>query len=239
MVDVSIGNAPTLNGIVLLIGADNYWKFATGEFIRLSGDLTANTRLIEYDKIIRELMDNEIAEEIPSDCSSEKNLLHATSSTHAPGFASLNELLYCGENLVQDIMKILLNFCVGTIAITADIEKAFLQIRLSERDRDCHRFLWYKHPITDVNSLSAIQKYRMTRVTFGVTSSPFLLWATLKKLFTIASTDFPETTHRLAILFYVDNLVLTVNSIDDAIKLFDESKMILKGAGMNLRIPTI
>ncbi|KAF2894389.1 hypothetical protein ILUMI_11784 [Ignelater luminosus] len=316
MADVSIGNAPTLNGIVLLIGADNYWKFAAGEFIRLSEDLTAvntklgwtlqgpsinesandikqfweleaigindkqtsnnvtnefienniimkdgrfevslpwksdgavdnnyfsalsqmknltfkllkNTRLIEYDKVIREFMDNEIAEEIPSDCSSEKTYYmphhpvyredKTTSkirvvfdaSAQAPGFASLNELLYCGENLVQDIMKILLNFRVG---ITAGIEKAFLQI-----------------------SLSAIQEYRMTRVTFGVTSSPFLLSATLKKLFTIASTDFPETTHRLATSFYVDDLVLTVNSINDAIKLFDESKMILKGAGMNLR----
>ncbi|KAF2894962.1 hypothetical protein ILUMI_11195 [Ignelater luminosus] len=46
MADVSIGNAAALNGIVLLIGADNRWKFATGEFIRLSGDLTAvNTKL--------------------------------------------------------------------------------------------------------------------------------------------------------------------------------------------------
>ncbi|KAF2902405.1 hypothetical protein ILUMI_03782 [Ignelater luminosus] len=59
----------------------------------------------------------------------------------------------------------------------------------------------------------------MTRVTFGITSSPFLLSATLKKLFTITSRDFPVTTHRLATSFYVDDLVLTVNSIDDAIKL--------------------
>ncbi|KAF2904069.1 hypothetical protein ILUMI_02103 [Ignelater luminosus] len=228
---------------------DNNYFSALSRMKNLTFKLLKNTRLIEYDKVIREF----IAEEIPSDYSSKKTYYmphhpvyredKTTSKirvvfdalAHAPGFASLNELLYCGENLVQDIMKILLNFRVGKIAITADIEKAFLQIRLSERDRDCHRFLWYKHPITDVNSLSPIQEYRMTRVTFGVTSSPFLLSAALKKLFTIASTDFPETTHRLATSFYVDDLVLTVNSIDDAIKLFDESKMILKGAGMNLR----
>lgn len=46
MADISIGNVKTENGIVLLIGADNYWKLATGEFIRLSKSLTAlNTKL--------------------------------------------------------------------------------------------------------------------------------------------------------------------------------------------------
>ena len=38
-----------------------------------------------------------------------------------------------------------MKFRVPQIAMTADIEKAFLQVELSEFDRDATRFLWIKN----------------------------------------------------------------------------------------------
>ena len=66
--------------------------------------------------------------------------------------------------------------------VNADIEKAFLQIELNEKQRDLVRMLWFKDKDNidfehfDNNELV---EYRLCRVLFGVTSSPFLLTATV------------------------------------------------------------
>ncbi|XP_037509595.1 uncharacterized protein LOC119386346 [Rhipicephalus sanguineus] len=65
-------------------------------------------------------------------------------SSRARGCKSLNECLEKGDNLYQDLVKILLRFRTHPIAITADIEKAFLQISIKEEDRDAFRFLWFE-----------------------------------------------------------------------------------------------
>ena len=90
---------------------------------------------------------------------------------------SLNECLFRGPVLLQDLSGILLRFRLQ-LAITADIEKAFLQFSLHQMDRDATRFLWLKS-VNDQSSSQQIQEYRFTRVPFGVISSPFLLAATI------------------------------------------------------------
>ena len=62
------------------------------------------------------------------------------------------------------------------IFLASDIEKAFLQVRLQEMERDFTWFLWLK----DLNIPQAennLQILRFTRVPFGVISSHFLLGA--------------------------------------------------------------
>jgi peptidyl-tRNA hydrolase len=50
------------------------------------------------------------------------------------------------------------------------VQKAFLQIRVREAERDALRFHWIK----DLHS-TEVEVLRFTRVVFGLTSSPFLL----------------------------------------------------------------
>ena len=50
-----------------------------------------------------------------------------------------------------------------------DVEKMFLQIGLKDEDRDSHHLLW-----RDLDPDATPKIYQMTRVTFGVISSPFL-----------------------------------------------------------------
>ena len=54
---------------------------------------------------------------------------------------SLNECLYTGPKFYQHIFD-LLRFRLHKIALTADVEKAFLMISIKEADRDVLRFLW-------------------------------------------------------------------------------------------------
>ena len=84
---------------------------------------------------------------------------------------SLNDCLYSGPALTPTIFKILLRFRERKIALVGDIEKAFLNIRVHEQDRNVLRFLWIDSFEKDDPKLLL---YRFCRVVFGINSSPFL-----------------------------------------------------------------
>ena len=76
------------------------------------------------------------------------------SSKSTKGHLSLNECLYRGPVNLEDLCGLLMRFRTKRIALTADIEKAFLQVRLNEADRNVTRFLWVKDvkkPLVDTN----------------------------------------------------------------------------------------
>lgn len=62
-------------------------------------------------------------------------------SSQAEDGPSLNDQLLTGVNLLPDVLKTLLNFRLGKVGLVADIEKAFLQILLTEADRDAQVYL--------------------------------------------------------------------------------------------------
>ena len=62
-----------------------------------------------------------------------------------------------------------------SLALAADVKKAFLVVSVREEDCDVLYFLWVDNI---EKSVADIQKMHFTRVVFGVSSSPFLLNAT-------------------------------------------------------------
>ena len=79
---------------------------------------------------------------------------------------SLNDRLEIGENLIPPLFETLLRFRLHAVALTSDIEKAFLQIGVKEADRAFLRFLWYEN-IFD-NEPKVIQ-FRIKCLPFGLT----------------------------------------------------------------------
>lgn len=82
--------------------------------------------------------------------------------------SSLNQTLLSGPKLQQDLMAILLHFCVGSVDLTADVKEMFRQIWLEPKQRDYQKIIWRfseDDPISD---------YRLKTVTFGITPSPYL-----------------------------------------------------------------
>ena len=144
---------------------------------------------------------------------------------------SLNDCLYAGPPLSSLIYDILLRFRVHKVAITGDIEKAFLNISVDPRDRDYLRFLWAdvtrsKHP--------NLQVYRFARVAFGICSSPFLLNATVRHHLT--STDLPEEFVDCVLKsLYVDDFVGGEDSDDLVFEMFKNLKSSFKSGGFNMR----
>ena len=103
-----------------------------------------------------------------------------------------------------------LRFRIYKVALTADIEKAFLQVGLQPADRDVTRFLWLKDP-TKPLSKDNLQIYRFARFPFRVISSPFKLGATILYLLT------------------------WVNPSKEAREFYSESKEVFHESSMNLR----
>lgn len=144
---------------------------------------------------------------------------------------SLNELLEPGPVLLENLIGVLLRFRFPKIVIACDIEKAFLQAAVNERDRDVTRFLWVRDPFGSVSEDNLIV-YRFKRVAFGLTCSPFLLAATIlvhfeKNPSTLANEIKPN--------IYVDNILLNADDTrDGSQKCLQAKELFLKG-GMNLR----
>ena len=145
---------------------------------------------------------------------------------------SLNDCLHAGPKFNQKILDILLRFRVHRVAIIADIEKAFLMVSVARKDRDALRFLWFEDAFAEQPT---IVQLRFSRVVFGVSSSPFLLNATIEHhLKQYSSTD-PDLVDRLRRSIYVDDIVSGAEGEEQAYQMFVRSKEILREGGFNLR----
>ena len=114
----------------------------------------------------------------------------------------------------------------------ADVEKAFLMIAIDEKDCDVLRFLWVDDVTKDEPEIRA---YRYTRVVFGVSSSPFLLNATVRyHLESFRGTN-ETVVEKLLKSTYVDDIISGADTIDEAFELYTQAKEIFRKGGFNLR----
>lgn len=141
---------------------------------------------------------------------------------------SLNDCLAKGPNLIEIVPSILNRFRKYKVGLSSDIEKAFCQIKIVEKDCDFLRFLWF-------DSEKNLKIYRHNRVVFGLTSSPFLLAATLNHLLNDVPEHLRETAQFLKDSFYIDNSLISLDQIDETEKFIREAKEILSSALFNLR----
>lgn len=144
---------------------------------------------------------------------------------------SLNECLYRGPLMLEDLIGLIIRFREHAVGIVADVEKAFLQIGLQQEDRDATRFLWVKDVNREVTS-DNLQHFRFCRVPFGVISSPFLLNATVKHH--LNQTD-NEIKKQVAEDIYVDNLVTGTQTVQEGLAIYETAKNSFKDISMNLR----
>ncbi|KAF8783509.1 hypothetical protein HNY73_013663 [Argiope bruennichi] len=146
-------------------------------------------------------------------------------SSHTPGHPYLNDALEQGPNLLPEIFATLLRFRLHKFAITSDGRQAFLQLILDEEDRNCTRFLWFrteKDANGKIHLRNEILTYRFSRLPFGLTSSPFLLSATLRELANMHSDSYPTAAKHLENNIFMDDFVMGVDTAEQATTLYQE-----------------
>ena len=145
-------------------------------------------------------------------------------SAVGPNGISLNDCVETGLAIMPDLVGVLMQFRQCPVALTADITKAFLQIRLRREDKDVHRFLW------DCNLV--VRVMRFLRVSFGYRSSPFLLNATVR--YYLATCDQTTVVQKLTDILYVDYWLSGANTLTEAQSSFTEARKVMIRADMSL-----
>ena len=145
---------------------------------------------------------------------------------------SLNEILHRGPINLPQVVSLLMNFRLHHYGVVADIEKAFLKLSLRPEDRDCCRFLWFKDPSKPWDVDENLQIMRFAVVPFGISSSPFLLEATLHYLL---EKENNEIASKIKSSLYVDNVISGTQTELEAIEFYEYSKPLMARWQMNLR----
>ena len=210
--------------------------------------------LQKYDSIIREQLSKGVIERVedtkrdekdrlyhyiphhpvitPNKTTTKLRIVYDASAKTKKENKSLNECLFRGPVLLKDLCGLLMRFRLHSVAVVADIEKAFLQIGLQEKERDVTRFLWLKNAESCSLAQENIETYRFCRVPFGIISSPFLLSATIEAHL---ETYNSEIADKLKHDIYVDNVITGAKNDQEAIQLYKDSKSMFQDASMNLR----
>ena len=204
--------------------------------------------LREYDKVIKDQEQKGIVETVNSEAVAKVHYLphrevvrsdkqttklrivfDASAKREGP---SLNDCVYAGPPLSPLLMDIMMRFRCFKVALVGDIEKAFLMVGVEERDRDALRFLWVKDPFADQPE---VEVKRFTRLVFGLSSSPFLLNATLRHHMSKYAVSDPEFVKKFLEALYVDDLSTGDQTVEGTYQLFLKSKLRMLEAGFNMR----
>ena len=205
-------------------------------------------RLEEYHQIMQEQIEKGILEPVPSQPSGENvhyvphqpvvkedsettklRIVYDCSAKRNPEQPSLNDCLETGPALQPLLFDIVLRNRMNPYCVTGDIQKAFLQIKVDEEDRDAQRTLWYNN-LTD----RQIVEYRFTRVIFGATPSPYVLGSTLQKHVKQFNEEYPQTAKALLEDTYVDDVQSGGESIAELQRFKDETTKIMGKGGFTL-----
>ena len=93
------------------------------------------------------------------------------------------------------------------IALIANVSRMYRAILLSEADKDLHRFVRRSDP------KATLLDYRMTRITFGVSSPSFVANMCIKQNALDFSMKYPYAAKVVADSFYVDDCLTGFDSI--------------------------
>ena len=140
---------------------------------------------------------------------------------------SLNDSQMQGPDLNNSLVGVLLRFRQEPVALVSDIEGMFHQVRVEPTDRNALSFLWW--PEGDLKKDP--KAYRMTVHLFGATSSPSCASFCLKKTASMFGRDYSaRAVEAVKRNFYVDDCLVSVPTVKEAVSLVKElNEMLLRG----------
>ena len=142
---------------------------------------------------------------------------------------SINDLMLPGPKLQNDLVRILLQFCMEPVVLIGDISEMFLQVSLIPSDRKYHRFLWQ-------SDQGMMEVYEFTRLAFGMKASPYLACRALLQTAEKFGHEFdPVVTDIVQKSFYVDDLLRSLPEEQHAVQARIQTQTLLEKGGFKLR----
>ena len=143
---------------------------------------------------------------------------------------SLNSFLYKGPGLIGNLLGVLLRFREEHVAFSGDISKMFLQILLPEEDTHVHRFLW-----RNLDATREPTTYALQRVTFGDKPSPDMASFVMLKMAEKNEKECPRAATILKRDRYVDDLIHSCPTTDEAAKSMEELDKVLATGSFEIK----
>ncbi|MEM7375552.1 MAG: DUF1759 domain-containing protein [Bacteroidota bacterium] len=167
----------------------------------------------------------------PSSSTTKVRIVYDAAAKQSRNSPSLNQCLMRGPVILPDLCVLLMKIRAKPICVISDIEKAFLQVGLQEKERDVTRFLWFQDD-TNPTLKDNLQILRFRRVAFGIICSPFLLAATIDHHLVQENTPFADSLRND---IYVDNVISTLESDENIREHYNDLKNVFLRAGMNIQ----
>ena len=144
---------------------------------------------------------------------------------------SLNKALMQGPDLTNSLVGVLTRFRQEPVAVIADIKSMFHQVKVDPADGDALRFLWW--PQGDLSAKPV--ECRMMVHLFGATSSPSAAAFALRYATEVFKEDYSQKALEVVLNnFYVDDMLMSAATANEALKLAREVKDMLSKAGFEL-----
>ncbi|CAI6364177.1 unnamed protein product [Macrosiphum euphorbiae] len=143
--------------------------------------------------------------------------------------SSLNDIVFTGQKLQQDISTLLMSCRLQRYMFTADICKMYRQIKLSHSDQQYQHILWRDCPS------DPLQEYALSTVTYGVACSPFQAIRVLHQLEADEGAKFPATKNVLTAQTYVDDIITGAQSVESVLTLQNQLCNLLASGGFILK----
>ncbi|XP_055632587.1 uncharacterized protein LOC129773061 [Toxorhynchites rutilus septentrionalis] len=160
---------------------------------------------------------------------------------------SLNDILMVGPVVQNSLLTIIMRFRLHRYAVVADIAKMYRMVNVNPKDHNLQRILWRKSPTLPIGSLRhcgvlkrkspshPIRTYRLTTVTYGTASAPYLATKCLQTLAESGKISHPVASNVVGNDLYVDDLLSGGDSVEEAQELVAETCDLLNTAGFTLR----
>lgn len=150
-------------------------------------------------------------------------------SVRSSNGVSLNDCLFSGERLQNDITDIIINFRLPLVVFTTDVKMMFRQTWVNSIDRKYQLIYWR------ASKSDPIQLYELTTNTYGLKSSPFIAIRCLHQLADDERHRYPRAARLLVKNSYVDDLNGGGDTLQEATDLRNELSALMNSAGYELR----
>lgn len=141
---------------------------------------------------------------------------------------SLNSTLLKGPDMLSSLFSELIRFRERSVALTGDIREMFHQVLMRHEDQQCQRFYWR-------DERGRIGVYVMRVMTFGAcchpSSAQYIMNLNAKRFI----NEYPNAVEAIEKWHYVDDMLVSTNTAEDAIKLAEDVRYIHAKGGFEIR----
>ncbi|XP_055681943.1 uncharacterized protein LOC129789287 [Lutzomyia longipalpis] len=123
---------------------------------------------------------------------------------------SFNDTLAVGPVLQSDLFTLLVGFRMHKFAFSADVVKMYRQIGIAKKHRDYLSVFWRDDPS------KKLLIYRLTTVTYGTSSAPYLATKVLQQIANDYQSEFPAASQAIKSCFYMDDLLCGAATLEEA-----------------------